>query len=324
AAALARARERFGGLHGIVHAAGVPAGGLLARKPAAEAARVLAPKVAGARVAFAVAAEAGADFLLLCSSLASLLGGPGQADHCAANAFLDAFAWAACRGADAGGPRVVAVNWPAWREVGQAAEAAVPDQLARWRRQSLADGLAPAEGADACGRILGTRLRQVIVSPVPLGVLVAEGREFVAAGLEERLGRLGAPPAGHPRPLLSNPYTAPRSPLEAAIAEVWQQLLGIAAIGVEDDFLALGGHSLLATQVMSRLRERLGLEIPLRALFEAPTVAGLARAVGERLAAAADPRQLAAALAELEGISDEQAAARLAATEPSPAGEASS
>ncbi|MDM0053946.1 non-ribosomal peptide synthetase [Variovorax sp. J22R115] len=63
------------------------------------------------------------------------------------------------------------------------------------------------------------------------------------------------------------------------MAQVWQQVLGRARIGREDNFFDLGGHSLLATQVVSRLREALGVELALRALFESPTVAGLARHV---------------------------------------------
>ena len=77
----------------------------------------------------------------------------------------------------------------------------------------------------------------------------------------------------------SQDYVAPRSPTEATLANIWSSLLGIAPIGVEENFFELGGHSLLATQVISRMRQALSLDVPLRALFEAPTVAKLARRV---------------------------------------------
>jgi amino acid adenylation domain-containing protein len=71
-------------------------------------------------------------------------------------------------------------------------------------------------------------------------------------------------------------FVPPRGAAEEAIAEAWAAVLGRDRVGATDDFFELGGHSLLATQVMSRLRDSFGVEIPLRALFESPTVAGLA------------------------------------------------
>nr|WP_223759268.1 non-ribosomal peptide synthase/polyketide synthase [Myxococcus sp. RHSTA-1-4] len=73
------------------------------------------------------------------------------------------------------------------------------------------------------------------------------------------------------------PFVAPRSPLEQSLAEVFSSVLGVPRVGVTDNFFSLGGHSLLATQVVSRLRASLKVEVPLRELFEAPTVEALAR-----------------------------------------------
>ncbi len=81
------------------------------------------------------------------------------------------------------------------------------------------------------------------------------------------------------RPELDNAFVAPRGPVEELLAEIWSQILDIELVGIDDDFFALGGHSLLATQLMSRVREAFQVEIPLRRLFEAPTVAGLAESI---------------------------------------------
>jgi surfactin family lipopeptide synthetase A len=75
---------------------------------------------------------------------------------------------------------------------------------------------------------------------------------------------------------LSNDYIAPKSPTEEILAQIWGQVLKIERVSREDNFFELGGHSLLATQVMSRLRETFQVELPLRSLFTAPTIAELA------------------------------------------------
>ncbi len=80
---------------------------------------------------------------------------------------------------------------------------------------------------------------------------------------------------------------SPRTPTEAALVNIWEEALGIEGVGVRDNFFALGGHSLLATRVISRIWKNLGLSLPVRLLFEAPTIAQLA----ERVDAAARKEQ---------------------------------
>jgi phthiocerol/phenolphthiocerol synthesis type-I polyketide synthase E len=117
-AVLARVEERFGALDGVIHAAGVPAGGMLAVRTPAAAAEVLAPKVDGTLALASLLAGRRLDFLVLCSSITAISGDFGLFDYCGANAFLDAFA--ASRADD--GCFTVAIDWAAWREVGMAEE----------------------------------------------------------------------------------------------------------------------------------------------------------------------------------------------------------
>ncbi len=117
---------------------------------------------------------------------------------------------------------------------------------------------------------LGERLPEYMV---PAAFLVLEALPVTPNGKVDRAA-LPAPDPG--RGAAAAEYVAPRTPAEERVAAVWTEVLGIERVGVADDFFALGGHSLLATQVASRLREALGVEVPLRTIFEAPTVEGLA------------------------------------------------
>jgi acyl-CoA synthetase (AMP-forming)/AMP-acid ligase II/acyl carrier protein len=93
----------------------------------------------------------------------------------------------------------------------------------------------------------------------------------------------------------------PRTPVERTVAEVWAEVLGLSAesLSIEDDFFALGGNSLLATRTVARLRARYGVELPVRALFESPTLAALSDALVARELEGTDAEALAALLTDL-------------------------
>jgi hypothetical protein len=98
----------------------------------------------------------------------------------------------------------------------------------------------------------------------------------------------------------------PRNPVEASLAGIWREVLGVECLGIHDDFFELGGHSLLATQVMVRIRSVLHVQLPLRAFFEAPTVAGLAEVIHNIQRMETDGPEVDQILAELEGLSNEE------------------
>jgi amino acid adenylation domain-containing protein len=110
--------------------------------------------------------------------------------------------------------------------------------------------------------------------------------EYMVPALFVSLGGLPMTPNGkvdrqalaalRPRPALQGERLPPRTPSEEILGGIWERVLTIEGVGGRDNFFDLGGHSLLATQVLSRVREAFAVELPLRALFEAPTLAGLA------------------------------------------------
>jgi len=94
-----------------------------------------------------------------------------------------------------------------------------------------------------------------------------------------KLDRHSLPTPDYSNQARAKGYQAPRNDLEKIVAEIWCEVLGEQQIGVEDNFFSVGGHSLLATQVVSRVRQRFEIELPLRVMFEAPTIAELSIAI---------------------------------------------
>ena len=101
-----------------------------------------------------------------------------------------------------------------------------------------------------------------------------------------KVNRQALPRPDRHRPSLSSSYVAPSNDLEMQLVTLWENLLGTAPIGINDDFFALGGHSLLGAAIMAQVHDTLQADLPLRALFEAPTVAQLARCIAARRTAA--------------------------------------
>ncbi|MDQ6651920.1 MAG: amino acid adenylation domain-containing protein [Acidobacteriota bacterium] len=105
-------------------------------------------------------------------------------------------------------------------------------------------------------------------------------------------------------------FLAPRTPIEQRLAGIWTEILSVERVSIYDNFFELGGHSLLAAQVISRARNMFSVELPLRRLFETPTLAGLAEAIYEIQTAETGEQELAAILAELSQLTEEDAQLR--------------
>jgi acyl transferase domain-containing protein len=268
--AVAATRARFGRIDGVFHLAGqIGAVAIEAVTPDAVEEQ-FRPKLEGLRALSAALAGERLDFATVASSISSVLGGLGFAAYAGANASADAFALTT---PGVSGPQWTSVNWDAWvfDEEGAAAQGL--------RAQLIHLAITPAEGSDAWVRIVNDQgLRQVIVSTSNL-----KARQSAATASAPRAASTtepSRPSPAHARPALTSTYVEPRNEMETAVAAIWQELLGVGQIGVDDDFFELGGHSLLAVQIATRIRARYRVELPLKRLFEATTIAKLADDIG--------------------------------------------
>ena len=261
-------QERFGRINGVIHTAGIAGGGLLVSRTPDAARLVFAPKVQGTIAMIGTVLAHRPDFFVLCSSFAAVAGGPGQADYCAANAFLDAVA---AYGRAIGLP-ITTINWPAWRDVGMAASMTAPRGLEAVWQSSLASGITPAEGAELFASILASELTQVIVPPLQA---TAEAPVNYAPPAQPNSTRASATVASTEDSL--------DTVLETRLANIWSQALGLDKVEADDNFFGLGGHSLMALQIVSSVREQFPIKLDLIDVLETPTLREFANLVQARL-----------------------------------------
>ncbi|MEM7468143.1 MAG: KR domain-containing protein, partial [Pseudomonadota bacterium] len=268
--AIATGEARFGAINGVFHAdvMGDEAACELASLDEDEYARITREKMPGASALASALNGHSPDFVLLQSSLSTLVGGHGFCAYAAASAYFDAFA----ENQSASGTPWYAIDW---------------------------DACLPPLMNESSENLTQTALMELAIKPdevwtASLAVLGQQQFSRVAVTNRSLTGRRhtlhtesAAPKLldNRDRPALETPYVAPRTELERVVADEMGNLLGISAIGVDDDFFALGGHSLLAIQAVTRLRKTYGVELPMRAfLYGTPTAAGIAAVLEESLA----------------------------------------
>ena len=138
----------------------------------------------------------------------------------------------------------------------------------------LSQGIRSAEGPEALRRALALGRAQVMVSSMPLAGLIAQADTPATAA--------AASGQSFERPDLDGSYVAPRNGIEERLAEMWESLLGVSPVGVEDSFFDLGGHSLIAVRLFASIKRAFKVEFPISVLFEAPTIAKCAVLIAAR------------------------------------------
>ena len=266
-----RAYEHFGALHGVIHAAGIVGDYLEIKDTDPDrCAGHFQAKALGVRVLERVLDGKPLDFCLLMSSLTSVLGGIGQAAYASANLHMDAFARRHNRTSTV---PWLSVNWDVWRLEGEGLGGTLREL-----------GMTTPEATALLETVLRmTETGQLVVSTGDLDARIAQWIKLESLKTQTRT----APAASG--------TAAPGDEIEQRVARVWQDALGIPVIGLHDNFGELGGHSLLAVKIVSELRQLFQIELPVRALFDAPTVAELAHRIHDDI------------VAEVEALTDEEA-----------------
>ncbi|HEX3187052.1 MAG TPA: SDR family oxidoreductase, partial [Pyrinomonadaceae bacterium] len=292
-AAVDQAEQRFGRIDGVIHAAGDDR--MNTRKSFEEVTeadfeRMFKAKVHGLMVLADVLQERPLDFCLVMSSLSVVLGGLGFMTSAAAHFFVDAFV--ARLNHEGSTFPWITVDWDGWQE-GAAAD--------------VSRGVAPEEGLEVFRRVLTRNaFSPIVVSTENLHTRIAKWIDLESLRSVERTEQKQSF-SGHARPNLSNAYVAPRNEIEATVATIWETLLGFEQVGVYDNLFDLGGDSLLIVQIISRVRETLRVEVPLRSVFEEPTIAALAEKVEQlRHESSAEVRTIAETLELVERLSGEE------------------
>ncbi len=275
--AVTQAYENFGEIHGVIHAAGITAKNVFStiqQTTQSECEQQFQPKVRGLLVLKKVLQDKALDFCMLTSSLSTILGGLGFVAYSAANLFMDAFVH---RCNQTNTIPWMTVNWDGWKfkeeQEQNVAFGATVAQLA----------ITPKEGAEVFQNLLSIipTIQKVVISTGNLQARIDQWMKQEPLP-DTNLNKVGSSSL-HLRPNLPNPYVAPRNDTEETIALIWEEILGIAQLGIYDNFFEAGGDSLLATQLLSRLRKVFQVELPLSSLFETATIAQMAELIEEML-----------------------------------------
>ena len=222
------ARERFGAIDGVVHAAGVPGTGKIAvLKQPDDIRSVCSPKIDGLDVLVSLLGGEPLDFVALISSINSVLGAPGLSDYAGANAVLDSFPDSTLR--PASWKHVVSIDWGPWRDLGMAAKLneSNPRTDTQIYRQAT---IAPEAGANAFARVLGSRNKRVVVVPFNLTrhmESLLKGPSAHAVAADQPNSQVNAPAvAAQERPDVTSTYASPSTEVERSLTKIWEFFVG--------------------------------------------------------------------------------------------------
>ncbi len=278
---VAQAEARLGPITGVLHTAGVADyAGVIQRRTQAMTDEVLLPKVTGTIVLDTLFRNRKLDFFVLFSSIGNYIYGRkfGQVGYNAANEFLDAFVHYRLQHREG---FTAAINWNDWAEAGMSVKAMEKNRGLHKEVNDLqfeAEAITTEQGVNVFRYIMENQMNRVIVSALDLPALMEESNNISVEAILEQEGAAHAAEAGT---ATVGSSTLTEAELQQQIAGIWSTVLGITAIGIDEDFFALGGDSLKAITIISLVFKKLGVKLPLPAFFHKPTIGEITRVIQE-------------------------------------------
>lgn len=255
----------MGAITGVIHAAGETVNGIISLKEVSSLEESYQAKVFGTYQLFEAFQNKKLDFMILCSSMNAIIGGLGQLDNTAANAFID---YMADYIAGKTGMNVFAINWGAIN-VNRPMKVNVLHQFADLSTEHKKNRMTDDEVNEVYDRLLAQRIgSRIVISTIDMNTVLKSWNRV--SSIEELTK--DRPAYQTVREDSLSQEDAPKTDMQNWVKERWQQLLGLDLISIKDDFFSMGGHSLAAVQFVTKIKQTFNLKLHVMNLYEMPVL----------------------------------------------------
>lgn len=259
-------RSKTGMINGVIHCAGVAGDGFIINKDIQKFKEVISSKVYGTWNLYKLTEKDHLDCFVTFSSITSIIGESGQSDYTAANAFLDTFVYLRNKKYK----NTLNINWPAWKEVGMAFDFGVSE------KKDLFSPISPGKALSLLDNALAFNVDSVIIGKMDFSEASQIHSFFNLSKYLENKGKTSKPKTIDAKSEVAVKITDysnnEDNSIEARIAAIWAEVLGVSSLSLFDRFHDLGGNSIFAVDVYSKLDKEFPSIFSLSDIFKYPTV----------------------------------------------------
>lgn len=274
-------RKMYGTIDGVINAAGVASDGFIMNKEWNQFEEVIRPKVDGSWNLYKLIKQDNPDFLILCSSFASVFGAVGQIDYTSANAFLDSFTYYCNKN----GLPTLTINWTGWNESGMAVDNNVME------KGGFLHFLSDAEGAVALSYAMNTGLKRVLAGEMDFAALGTmeeqlKGKIAFSPKIEEKIkvySDINISENDISHIVISGTSMEELGEIERDIILVWSQILGTTEVDIHDRFFEVGGNSLLASYFQKEIDKKYPGVVSITDIFMYSTIEQMSQYISNKL-----------------------------------------